>query len=252
MVPGHNPDRAHPRAKIEQNHSLLRLSQRPCLTRPKRGWELQRCPQNSQAMCSRNQCLPINAAWGGFWKVDIDKMGSDLAKRPSENAPRNCDSSGSEKSNDSSRINGVCNSGLNCKAPGVSPWPDVHVRLQKTRPGYRQNSRCIKYFEPAEGNLWGWRGMGSSNWAASRKWTHQNTVCLRVSQFEGVAETATKHDSLKKRMAANMYSWKTIGCRKVTSELSETKTNDTKWLSARTRKTPRTASNQQSGPCGRE
>lgn len=63
------------------------------------------------------QCLPINAACGGFWKVDIDKMGSDLARRPSEKAPRNCDSSGSEKSNDSSRINGVCNSELNCKTP---------------------------------------------------------------------------------------------------------------------------------------
>lgn len=63
------------------------------------------------------QCLPINAVCGGFWKVDIDKMGSDLARRPSEKAPRNCDSSGSEKSNDSSRINGVCNSGLNCKTP---------------------------------------------------------------------------------------------------------------------------------------
>lgn len=44
-----------------------------------------------------------------------------------------------------------------------------------------------------------------SNWAAGGKCpTHQNTVCLRVSQFEGVAETATEHDSLKKRMTANL------------------------------------------------
>lgn len=42
-------------------------------------------------------------------------MGSDLAKRPSESAPTNRDSSESEKSSDSSRIRGVWNSGSNCK-----------------------------------------------------------------------------------------------------------------------------------------
>lgn len=41
-------------------------------------------------------------------------MGSDLAHRPSENAPTNCDSSESEKSNDSPSMRGVWKSGSNC------------------------------------------------------------------------------------------------------------------------------------------
>lgn len=36
---------------------------------------------------------------------------------------------------------------------------------------------------------------------------YQNTVIPRVSQIEGVAETATRQDPLKKRMTANL-SWK--------------------------------------------
>lgn len=36
---------------------------------------------------------------------------------------------------------------------------------------------------------------------------YQNTVLPRVSQFESVAETATRQDPLKKRMSANL-SWK--------------------------------------------
>lgn len=53
-----------------------------------------------------------STAPAGFWKPDIDRMGSDLAHRPSENAPTNCDSS-SEKSNDSPRMSGVWKSGSN-------------------------------------------------------------------------------------------------------------------------------------------
>lgn len=51
--------------------------------------------------------LPSRPACEGLWKADIDKRGSDLAKRPSEKALANRDSSGSEKSNDSSSIKGV-------------------------------------------------------------------------------------------------------------------------------------------------
>jgi hypothetical protein len=54
----------------------------------------------------------------GFWKLDIDRMGSDLAHRPSEYAPTKCRSSESEKSNDSPRIRGVWKSGSN-KTPCV-------------------------------------------------------------------------------------------------------------------------------------
>jgi hypothetical protein len=45
----------------------------------------------------------------------MDRMGSDLAHRPSENAPTNCDSSESERSNDSPSIRGVWKSGSNCE-----------------------------------------------------------------------------------------------------------------------------------------
>lgn len=38
--------------------------------------------------------------------------------------------------------------------------------------------------------------------------SHQNTVCLRVSQLEGVAATATRPNTLKKRMTENLFSQK--------------------------------------------
>jgi len=57
--------------------------------------------------------IPSMAPAEGFGKLDIDRMGSDLAHRPSENAPTNCDSSESEKSNDSPRMRGVWKSGSN-------------------------------------------------------------------------------------------------------------------------------------------
>lgn len=56
---------------------------------------------------------PSRPTCGDLWRADIDNMGSDLAKRPSENASANRDSSGSEKSNDSSNIKGAGKSGLN-------------------------------------------------------------------------------------------------------------------------------------------
>ena len=51
--------------------------------------------------------IPSIAPAAGFWKPDIDRMGSDLAHRPSDNAPTNCDSSESDKSNDSPKMRGV-------------------------------------------------------------------------------------------------------------------------------------------------
>jgi hypothetical protein len=54
-----------------------------------------------------NGDIPRMVLAEGFWKADIDRKGSDLAHRPSENAPTNCDSSGSEKSKDSPRTRGV-------------------------------------------------------------------------------------------------------------------------------------------------
>ena len=58
--------------------------------------------------------IPSTEPAAGFWKLDIDSIGSDLAHGPSENAPTNCDSSESEKSNDSPRMRGVWKSGSNC------------------------------------------------------------------------------------------------------------------------------------------
>lgn len=64
-----------------------------------------------------------------------------------------------------------------------------------------------------EGRLQTRRTMGigreKQNMRASRRETedwdsHQNTVCLRVSQLEGVAETATRPNPLKKRMTGNL------------------------------------------------
>lgn len=50
-------------------------------------------------------------------------MGSDLANRPSDNEPINRDSSVSDKSKDSSRINGVWKSGSNCEIKNVNRRP---------------------------------------------------------------------------------------------------------------------------------
>jgi hypothetical protein len=52
--------------------------------------------------------------------------------------------------------------------------------------------------------------------------THKNTVCLRVSQLEGVAAPATEHNYLKKRMASVFILGRTIVRRKACSKLSET------------------------------
>lgn len=54
-------------------------------------------------------------------------MGSDLAKRPSESAPANRDSSESEKSNDSSRIKGVWKSGSNCHTQDKYEEPHANM-----------------------------------------------------------------------------------------------------------------------------
>lgn len=35
--------------------------------------------------------------------------------------------------------------------------------------------------------------------------TYQNTVCLRVSQLDSVAETATRQNLLKKRVTENLF-----------------------------------------------
>ena len=59
--------------------------------------------------------------------------------------------------------------------------------------------------------------------------THQNTVCLRVSQLEGVAATATRPNTLKKRMTENLFSGKLIVRRHARTRergLSETRTSD--------------------------
>lgn len=60
-------------------------------------------------------------------------MGSDLAKRPSESAPANRDSSESEKSNDSSRIKGVWKSGSNCHTQDKYEEPHANtVTIRET------------------------------------------------------------------------------------------------------------------------
>ena len=93
-----------------------------------------------------------STAPAGFWKPDIDRMGSDLAHRPSENAPTNCDSS-SEKSNDSPRMSGVWKSGSNWNqweketsqrrswAQGEKPRESEGGVCVRGRAGFKQEGR---------------------------------------------------------------------------------------------------------------
>lgn len=88
-----------------------------------------RIPRQSSIAWGGNS--PNRATCGGFWKADIDRMGSDLAKRPSESAPANRGSSESEKSNDSSRIKGVWKSGSNCVRISLSnPLDNSKVKVE--------------------------------------------------------------------------------------------------------------------------
>jgi hypothetical protein len=72
-------------------------------------------------------------------------MGSDLAHRPSENAPTNCDSSESEKSNDSPRMRGVWKSGSNWRE-GKESADEVH-ECRRQKPEESQEGRRFKQTE---------------------------------------------------------------------------------------------------------
>ena len=65
------------------------------------------------------------------------------------------------------------------------------------RQGLHQNSVVNQWEGNAEISLWVRGETGGC--------THKNTVCLRVSQLEGVAAPATEHNNLKKRMAVYLF-----------------------------------------------
>lgn len=140
-------------------------------------------------------------------------MGSDLAHRPSENAPTNCDSSESDRSNDSPSIRGVWKSGSNCdgkKKRQVSRKVSCAHKSKKKRKREQMTGQGLRRFKQDSelglgelGKTCGHpRGMNRDK--SPEGGPYQNTVCLRISQLEDVATNATRQNLLK-RMTGNLF-----------------------------------------------
>lgn len=72
---------------------------------------------------------------------------------------------------------------------------------------FRRDSKVDQKFRYKRCGRPGEKRLGQNGERQMLGLAYQNTVFPRVSQFEGVAETATRQDTLKKRMTVNL-SWK--------------------------------------------